>query len=94
MVARKVSTKKWKGSSTVGTFGGFSFPNITFTLHCRGTHGLQELTTAKCEVTEDDGWAMTAVTARILQAKSPYRSPSGDGYTFFVFTSLGSATDQ
>ncbi len=32
-------------------------------------HGLRELTTAKWEATEEDGWAMTAVTARILQAK-------------------------
>jgi hypothetical protein len=51
-------------------------------------HGLRELTTAKWEATEEDGWAITAVTARILQAKGAYRSPSNNGFTFVVFTSL------
>ena len=56
-------------------------------------HGLRELTTAKWEATEEDGWAMTAVTARILQAKGAYRSPSDNGFTFVVFTSLEWASE-
>ncbi len=52
-------------------------------------HGLPELTTAKWEATEEDGWAMTAVTAKILQAKGAYRSPDDNGDSFLVFTSLG-----
>jgi len=57
-------------------------------------HGLRKLTTAKWEATEEDGWAMTAVTARILQAKGAYRSPDEDGYAFLIFTSLGWATEE
>ncbi len=58
----------------------------------RELHGLRELTTAKWKATEEDGWAMTAVTARILQAKGAYRAPDEDGYAFLIFTSLGWAT--
>ncbi len=57
-------------------------------------HGLRELTTANWEATEEDGWAMTAVTARILQAKGAYRSPSNNGFTFVVFRSLRWASEQ
>lgn len=56
-------------------------------------HGLRELTTAKWDATEEDGWAMTAVTARILQAKGAYRSPDNNGFTFVVFTSLEWASE-
>jgi len=51
-------------------------------------HGLSELTTAKWKATEEDGWAMTAVAAKILQAKGAYRSPDGNGCTFLIFTDI------
>ena len=57
-------------------------------------HGLRQLTTAKWGATEEDGWAMTAVTARILQAKGAYRSPHDNGCTFLVFTRLKWASEQ
>jgi hypothetical protein len=49
---------------------------------------LTELTTAKWNATEEDGWAMTAVTSKLLQAKGAYRSPDQNGFSFFVFTDI------
>jgi len=57
-------------------------------------HGLRELTIPKWDAAEEDGWAMTAVTARILQAKGAYRSPDDNGFTFLVFTSLEWASES
>jgi len=57
-------------------------------------HGLRELTTAKWKAAEKDGWAMTAVTARILQAKGAYRSPDDTGFLFVVFTSIRWANEE
>jgi hypothetical protein len=57
-------------------------------------HGLRELTTPKWNATEADGWAMTAVTAKLLQAKGAYRSPDQTGFSFFVFTDIWWANDN
>jgi hypothetical protein len=51
-------------------------------------HGLDELTVSKWKATEEDGWAMTAISANILQAKGAYRAPAANGLTYFVFTSM------
>jgi hypothetical protein len=51
-------------------------------------HGLKELIIPKWVATEEDGWAMTAITAKLLQAKGAYRSPDDNGFSFFVFTDL------
>jgi hypothetical protein len=82
-------TKTWLWSWDNATIQPSVKEHITEVRKFGELHGLRHLTTAKWEATEEDGWAMTAVTARILQAKGAYRSPNDDGYTFFVFTSIG-----
>lgn len=51
-------------------------------------HGISKLTTAKWEAEEVDGWEMTAIAAKLLNAKGAYRSPKDDGFTFMVFTDI------
>lgn len=57
-------------------------------------HGLNRLTQDKWEAEEVDGWEMTAVAARLLEAKGAYRSPDENGFTFMVFTDLREASDR
>jgi hypothetical protein len=51
-------------------------------------HGLKELTDEKWEGEELDGWAMTNVSARLLNAKGAYRCPDENGFLFVVFTDV------
>ena len=51
-------------------------------------NGLVELIEEKWPADELDGWAMTNVTARLLQAKGAYRCPDDNGATFIIFTSV------
>jgi hypothetical protein len=57
-------------------------------------HGLDKLTKEKWKAEEPDGWEMTAIAARILEAKGAYRSPDGDGFSFMVFTDLREVTGR
>ena len=50
--------------------------------------GLNELTQEKWAADELDGWAMTNVTAKLLNAKGAYRCPDEDGALFVVFTAV------
>jgi Family of unknown function (DUF6882) len=50
-------------------------------------HGITELTTPKWEGDERDGWAMTAIAAKILQAKGAYRC-GRSGISFLIFTDV------
>ena len=57
-------------------------------------HGIAELTT---ELLADDaienlGWELTAVTARLIEAKGAYRAPTDDGCLFLIFRDIGFAT--
>jgi len=47
-------------------------------------HGLSELTIPNWTADERDGWAMTAVSAKILQAKGAYCCPR-NGFSYFIF---------
>ncbi|MHC4512290.1 MAG: DUF6882 domain-containing protein [Planctomycetota bacterium] len=47
-------------------------------------HGIDELTTAKWDADEADAWAMTAVTANLVQAKGAYRGEDESGLTFML----------
>jgi len=58
------------------------------------THDFRQLTEACWPATEEDGWAMTAVTAYILQAKGAYRSPSENGYSFVVLMTVKWASNH
>jgi hypothetical protein len=51
-------------------------------------HKLKALTEEKWDADELDGWAMTNVTARLLNAKGAYRCPDEDGALFVVFTDV------
>jgi hypothetical protein len=53
-------------------------------------HHFEKLTTEGWPAEEADGWEMTAVAAKVLQARGVYRAPdsSGDGYTFFIIKEL------
>jgi uncharacterized protein DUF6882 len=50
-------------------------------------HSLTELTTPKWTADERDGWAMTAISAKILQARGAYCCPR-NGFSFFIFTDV------
>ena len=50
--------------------------------------GWRRLTEAQWPATELDGWEMTGVAARVLNAKGAYRSSADDGLTFMVITSI------
>ena len=49
---------------------------------------IPQLTEAKWEADEVDGWEMTSITAFVLQAKGVYRTPDDNGFTFMVLTSV------
>lgn len=49
---------------------------------------LEALTTETWPATEADGWAMTAVAAKLLHAKGAYRAPSRQGPLFVIIKSL------
>lgn len=57
-------------------------------------HGIEELSTAKWPATVHDGWAMTAITAKLLDAHGAYRTADGDGFTFLVMTSIRWANEE
>jgi len=49
---------------------------------------------AKWTATESDAWGMTAVTAKLTDAKGAYRFPSQDGFTYMIFTDIRAVTDR
>ena len=51
-------------------------------------HGIKELLDEKWEAEELDGWAMTNVSAKLLNAKGAYRCPNDYGFLFVVFTDV------
>ncbi len=50
----------------------------------REQHDFPSLTVPKWSATQEDGWHMAAVAARILDAEGVYRTPGDNGYTFIV----------
>ena len=50
--------------------------------------GWDRLTEPQWPATEEDGWEMTGVALRALDAKGAYRSPDENGLTFMVITSI------
>jgi hypothetical protein len=57
-------------------------------------HGVWQLTTAKWEADEVDGWEMTSITAYVLQAKGAYRTPGEAGLTYMVMSDVRWAEDR
>ena len=56
--------------------------------------GFKELTEAKWTADEQDGWEMTAITAKLLKAKGAYRCPTKGGPLFLVLTDIHWAEPQ
>jgi hypothetical protein len=50
--------------------------------------GIWQLTTAKWEADEVDGWEMTSIAGYVLQAKGAYRMPSEQLFTFAIFDAV------
>ncbi len=51
-------------------------------------HGISELTASRWEADEADAWAMTAVTANLVQAKGAHRGGDEHGVTFMLMTDV------
>jgi hypothetical protein len=53
-------------------------------------HHLEKLTTAGWPAEEADGWEMTAIAAKLLEAKGAYRAPNsnGHGFTFLIIKEM------
>lgn len=49
---------------------------------------IAKLTDAKWNAEEVDGWEMTAIAARLLEAEGAYRSPSETGFLFLLYDRL------
>jgi hypothetical protein len=50
--------------------------------------GIWQLTTAKWEADEVDGWEMTSISAYVLQSKGAYRMPHEHLFTFAILDSI------
>ena len=51
-------------------------------------HGVWQLTTAKWEADEADGWEMTAIAANMLRAEGAYRLPYPHTYYFVLLAEV------
>jgi hypothetical protein len=51
-------------------------------------HGIPQLTTAKWQADDIDGWEMTSIAAYILQAAGVYRTPRENGFTYMIMRQL------
>ena len=49
---------------------------------------IAQLTTARWEASETDGWEMTSIAAFVLQSCGAYRSPLDDGFTYMVMSAI------
>src|SRR6185436_5526452 len=43
---------------------------------------------------EKDGWEMTAVTAKVTEAKGAFRCPVQDGHAYLVITDIRTVSDR
>lgn len=57
------------------------------------SHEMEKLSEGKWNADEADGWEMTSVAARLLEAQAAYRSPSKNGFLFLLLNNLRSADD-
>jgi hypothetical protein len=55
-------------------------------------NGFLPLTIPKWSATQEDGWHMAAVAARILGGEGAYRTPSDNGFTFMVLHDVRSSS--
>jgi hypothetical protein len=53
-------------------------------------HGFDKLTTPKWRADESDGWAMTAITAKLTSAEGAYRLPNRQSLIFMLIKNVQS----
>jgi hypothetical protein len=51
-------------------------------------HHILKLACPHWDATEVDGWEMTSVAATVIGGVGSHRTPSADGYTFMLLTSV------
>jgi hypothetical protein len=56
--------------------------------------GLLALLQPRWAAKEADAWHMTALTARLIEAKGAFKCPTPDGFTFLVFTDIRAVSDR
>jgi len=56
--------------------------------------GIVRLIQPKWAAKESDAWEMTAMTAKLAEAKGAYKCPGQDGSTFMVFTDIRAVSDR
>jgi hypothetical protein len=56
--------------------------------------GIVRLIQPKWAAKESDAWEMTAVTAKLAEAKGAYKCPGQDGSTFMVLTDIRAVSDR
>jgi hypothetical protein len=56
--------------------------------------GWKRLVTPQWNADEQDGWDMTAVAVRLLNAKGAYRTPDEDGLTFMIIKDIRWSDDR
>lgn len=58
------------------------------------TENLAALTQSSCPDEEYLGWEMTAIAAKVLEAKGAYRCPNDHGFVYLVYSSMRFASDE
>lgn len=56
--------------------------------------GIPRLIQPKWGAKESDAWEMSAITAKLHDAKGTFRSPAPDGFTFMMFTDIRAVADR
>ncbi|HEX7897744.1 MAG TPA: hypothetical protein VF950_08280 [Planctomycetota bacterium] len=56
--------------------------------------GVTRLLQPKWSANEWDAWAMTAVAAKLNEAKGAYRCPTPDGFTYMIFSDIRAVSDR
>lgn len=77
-------TRTWMWSWDNPSVGAHLREAATIARRFGQEHGIRELTAASWDADEADAWAMTAVTANLVQAKGAYRGGDDSDVTFML----------
>jgi hypothetical protein len=88
-----VGTISTKSSTWLWSWANPHFANVTLgdieRVRLLGeAEAITKLTEKKWAAEEVDGWEMTAIAARLLEAQGAYRSPSENGFLFLLYDRL------
>jgi hypothetical protein len=81
-------TKTWLWAWANPSLEGVEMEDINRVRLFGEERDLTKLIEPKWPATEVDGWEMTAVAARLLEADSAYRCPSASGFLYVLHTNL------